>query len=187
MIGNHLLRTWCKTQGIVSLSSAEAELMAATKGGCEGLGMLRLFQDLGITAKARLHVDASAAIGIVQRQGVGKVRHLDVHTLWLQERQARKHFELLKIKGTKNPADLFTKGLCEESMLHHLHFMGLEYREGRAEKANKLMAVSGRSVPVDILKFAKAAKAERNKTKREISMKTGRKEERKGILKRGGA
>ena len=59
---------------------------------------MRLFQDMGMNAKARLHVDASAAIGIIQRQGVGKVRHLDVHTLWLQEREARRHFEVLKIK-----------------------------------------------------------------------------------------
>ena len=182
MIGYHLLRTWCKTQGIVSLSSAEAELMAATKGGCEGLGMMRLFQDMGMNAKARLHVDASAAIGIIQRRGVGKVRHLDVHTLWLQEREARRHFEVLKIQGSKNPADLFTKGLSEDVMLQHLTFMGLEYREGRAEKANKLMSVMGQSVSSSILKRAKEAKMERRKAAAKISSKNG---ERK-TLKRGG-
>ena len=39
--------------------------------------------DLGIDLTARIHVDASAALGILERRGVGRVRHLDVGALWL--------------------------------------------------------------------------------------------------------
>ena len=53
----------------------------------------------------RLHVDASAALGIVERRGVGRVRHLDVGTLWLQAQQLHKAVELMKVEGLKNPAD----------------------------------------------------------------------------------
>ena len=32
-------------------------------------------------------IDAAAALGILERQGVGRVRHLDISVLWLQEQQ----------------------------------------------------------------------------------------------------
>ncbi len=37
--------------------------------------------------------------------------------------------------GEDNPADLFTKHLCEEKMLRCLSFLGAEYREGRPSAA----------------------------------------------------
>ena len=40
-----------------------------------------------------------------------------------------------KIKGDDNPADLFTKHLCQENMERCLKFLGAEYREGRADVA----------------------------------------------------
>ena len=67
-------------------------------------------------------------------------------------------------------------------MLQHLNFMGLEYREGRAEKANKLMSVMGKSVSSSILKRAKEAKMERRKAAAKISSKNGLRR----TLKRGG-
>ena len=33
----------------------------------------------------KVHSDASAALGIVRRSGLGKVRHLHVQELWVQE------------------------------------------------------------------------------------------------------
>ena len=64
-IGSHTLRTWCKTQSTVTLSSGEAELLAAVRGSCEALGAKTLLQELGTTMGANLHVDASAALGIM--------------------------------------------------------------------------------------------------------------------------
>ena len=50
-------------------------------------------QDFGTEVKVDIFVDASAAIGIAQRRGVGKVRHVEVNQLWLQDRVARGDFE----------------------------------------------------------------------------------------------
>ena len=50
--------------------------------------------------------------------------------------------ELLKILGTQNPADLFTKALGEEVVLRHLQKMGVEFCEGRSESAAKVMSMS---------------------------------------------
>ena len=35
-------------------------------------------QDLGLNVKTRLHIDAPVALGIIERRGVGRVRHSDV-------------------------------------------------------------------------------------------------------------
>ena len=90
LIGSHLLRTWAKTQNTIAQSSAESELLAIVKAASEALGMMSLAKDLGISLETRIHVDASAALGILERRGVGRVRHLDVGALWLQEQQVRK-------------------------------------------------------------------------------------------------
>ena len=78
MYGTHLLRAWSKTQATIVSSSGESETLAAIRGGTEALGMLSLLHDLGVDITSTLRLDASAALGILQRKGVGKIRHLDV-------------------------------------------------------------------------------------------------------------
>ena len=48
MRGRHFLKAWCKTQGLVALSSGEAELYALVKASSEGLGISSMFRDLGV-------------------------------------------------------------------------------------------------------------------------------------------
>ena len=71
--------------------------------------MSTLLADLGTIVKTRVHVDASAAIGIIERRGISQIRHLEVDVLCLQEGQARRMLPLVKIKGTVNQAYLMTK------------------------------------------------------------------------------
>ena len=59
---------------VVTLSSGEAELYGVVKGATEALGLRSLAQDLGIgTLEIHLHADSSAAIGICNRSGIGKL------------------------------------------------------------------------------------------------------------------
>ena len=69
MLGSHVVRTWSKTQNTVAQSSAESELLAIVKAATEALGMISLAADLGIGLTARIHIDASAALGILGRRG----------------------------------------------------------------------------------------------------------------------
>ena len=91
MVGRHCLKFWSKTQQNITLSSAEAELVALVKGGCEGKGLIALMKDLGIDTydDFEVYTDANAAIGIVQREGVGRTRHIDVNMLWVQQRHEK--------------------------------------------------------------------------------------------------
>ena len=52
------------------------------RGASHGIGMRSLMQDLGFKWDLELWSDASAAIGICKRRGLGKVRHLAVADLW---------------------------------------------------------------------------------------------------------
>ena len=69
--GSHPFKMWSRTQELVSLSSAEAELYAAIKACNETLGFLSLLKDYQIHATGKIMSDASAALGIIKRQGIG--------------------------------------------------------------------------------------------------------------------
>ena len=59
--------------------------------------------------QVRPRSDSLAALGILQRQGVGRVRHLDVGVLWRQEHQLKRLVDFAKVSGTQNPAALMTQ------------------------------------------------------------------------------
>ncbi len=86
MRGAHVFKTCCTTQATVALSSVEAELVAAVRGAAEGSVVQALSRDFGHECKLKIHLDSSAALGIVRRRGICKIRHLDTRLLWIQER-----------------------------------------------------------------------------------------------------
>ena len=112
----HMLKFWSKTQTVVTLSSAEAELGAAVKASQEVLGMMSLWKEIGETTRGHVMGDASAAIGIVRRMVLGKVRHLNTSWLWVQEKEASRELQYHKVKGSDNNSDLFTKALDHDSI-----------------------------------------------------------------------
>ena len=62
--------------------------------------------------RIRLRLDSSAAKAISQRSGVGRVRHLEVRTLWLQAKVCEKKIYVIKQDGETNTADIGTKALA---------------------------------------------------------------------------
>ena len=135
MIGNSCLKNWSSTQAIIALSSGEAEYYGVVKAASIGLGVRSMFADLGINMNIEVLTDATAAKGIATRKGLGKVRHMAVHYLWVQERVAQGDLKLSKVWGKENPADLLTKYLDFQSIQKFANLVGLEYLEGRAAAA----------------------------------------------------
>ena len=120
----------------MSLSSGEAEFYGVVKATGVGLGIQALLRDAGISLPVRVWTDSDSAMGTAKRQGHGKLRHLECHSLWLQQRLRRKEFELRKVLGTDNPADLSTKHLESAKRLEHLLGMfSCSFVEGRAATA----------------------------------------------------
>ena len=85
-----------------------------------------------------VHGDVSAAIGIVNRTGVGRLRHVRVQYLWLQDTVRNGALRVKKVKGDENPADLMTKHVSAELIKRHCQCLGFEQLTDRAKSAPKL-------------------------------------------------
>ena len=99
--GSHPIKMWSRTQALVSLSSAEAELYAAIKACSETLGFLSLLKDYQIHTTGKIMSDASAALGIIKRQGLGRTRHIHTSYLWVQQVSER-GINFNKVPGSEN-------------------------------------------------------------------------------------
>ena len=89
MMGNHCVKHWSKTQSTIALSSGEAKLGGIAYGMAQSIGVQSLCADLGIVVDINLFSDATAAIGITKRRGLGKIRHLHTSDLWVQEKNTK--------------------------------------------------------------------------------------------------
>ena len=134
--GGGLLKSWARTQGTQALSSGEAEFCAAIKGSAEAIGMQSILGDMGIRVRITIYTDSSAAKGTASRIGIGKVKHLDVGWLWIQESVRKGQILLRKIDGRTNPGDLMTKpkSAAEAIRLSELTGYSLVIREPRGQK-----------------------------------------------------
>ena len=126
------MKGWSKTIATLCLSTGESELAAVVKGAAEALGLKAVLRDLGRTVSIDMAADATAAIGMVKRQGLGRIRHLAVADLWVQQRVANGELRVSKIHGRENPADLFTKVLPKEHCFYLMKKLGFDIRDGRA-------------------------------------------------------
>ena len=129
-----MIKAWSKTQNSISLSSAEAELIAMVKLSTELLGLMSLARDLDCRLHGRVWADSSAALAVVERSGAGKLRHINISLLWVQEQQKLKKLVYEKVPGQANPADLFTKGVGREKLQQFAWASGQTFLDGRAEK-----------------------------------------------------
>eukprot|EP00969_Alexandrium_andersonii_P341005 15073082-Alexandrium_andersonii.AAC.1 len=58
----------------------------SAKGAAEGLGLVAIAHALGFSTSLQVRADSNAAIGVCRRTGIGRVGHLAVGQLWVQER-----------------------------------------------------------------------------------------------------
>ena len=138
MLGTHQIKHWSTTQGVIALSSAEAELYGIVKAAVQGMGLQSVARDLGEDLTMEIYTDSSAAMGVCNRKGIGKVRHLDTNLLWVQDKLKQGSLLITKIHGEKNPADLFTKHLEHAKMMEHVGATGCAAYAGRAESAPRI-------------------------------------------------
>ena len=135
MYGSHLIKSWSKSQAVIALSSAEAELYSAVKVSCESMGFQSMLSDFGIHARIETSIDASAALGVIKRKGLGKLRHIRVQQLWIQDASDKGLIKYHKIDGKKNPANTLTKHVSAADIEESTKYMNGELRKGRSEIA----------------------------------------------------
>eukprot|EP00400_MALV-I_sp_L67-5_P001107 gene1107-biopygen217 len=130
--GSHLIKAWSHTQGHVALSSGEAEYYALAKGVAQALGTTHMMVEWGAPAgRIKAYTDATAAKGIASRRGVGKVRHICVTDLWLQEQVQRGSVDIIKVASCNNIADAMTKHVPSDGLIRMLTATGARFLHGR--------------------------------------------------------
>ena len=82
MLDAHLIRTYSTTQAKIARSLGESELYALVRASADGLGICTLLSDFAVSdPRVAIGMDASSAIGMAQRVGLNKVRHIEVDVL----------------------------------------------------------------------------------------------------------
>ena len=120
MWSGQFVKAWSKTMGVLVLSSGESELAAVVRAATEGMGLLSILNDFCLCGHVAIKSDATAAIGMVHRLGLGKVRHSGCWRLvgatpsWF-----RKKIEFPKMSGLESPSDAQTKYLGTEPLSRH--------------------------------------------------------------------
>ena len=136
---------WSVCEGVVqnygslALSSGESsELAAVLRAATEGKGLQSILNDFCLCGHVAIKSDETAAIGMVHRLGLGKVRHLAVADLWIQHHVRSGKIRVSKMSGLENPSDAQTKYLGPEPLLRHTKPcnwvpVGVESSKGKPE------------------------------------------------------
>lgn len=109
-----LVHSTCRCQTTIALSSCKAELYAANATMVESIFLYQLIQFLvndKTAVRQRLFLDSSSATFVVQRSGVGRLKHVSIKHMFLQQLLQQKVFTIHKVPTRINPADLRTKKL----------------------------------------------------------------------------
>jgi hypothetical protein len=126
--GGHLIHHWARTQASVALSSCEAELNAGVKITSELIGLVQILGDLGISVGAKVYGDCAPMKGVIERRGVGKVKHLSLRQLWMQEKIREGAIIFVKVPRDDNPADALTHHWARQEGNSHFQNLNVEER-----------------------------------------------------------
>ncbi len=132
MLGSHAIKHWATTQNIFAISSGESEYYAVVKSASQAIGLQSMQNDINVSLSGiEIKTDASAAIGIASRRGLGRVRHIEVAQLWIQEKVAQGKLKLIKVPGQVNLADACTKHVPNDILLYHCEHTMQHAQPGR--------------------------------------------------------
>ena len=115
-----------RSQRSIALSSCESEYMAAIGGAAKGIYIARLWRFLtNKDVKVSVITDSSSCRAFSERQGVGRLKHIDTKHLWLQQKVKGNALTMDPVSTLMNVADMGTEiGSCEKSFPHVLDGYG---------------------------------------------------------------
>ena len=90
-----------------------------------------------------IYTDSSSALAVVKRKGAGKLRHVRVGQLWVQQKEEDGELGYRKVAGDSNPADMLTKAMRSELIIKYCSWINLQTVTGRADKGLQI-AIVGR-------------------------------------------
>ena len=110
VVGRVGVKHWSRSQKARALSSGEAEYYALATGCMEALGVQSLMNDMGWNVEVVVvWTDSNVAKSVACRSGLGKMRHVELKYLWVQELVKTGRIMVRKERGEANVADHLTK------------------------------------------------------------------------------
>jgi hypothetical protein len=138
-MGNGVVSWRSKLQDVVTLSTTEAEYIAAVHTGQELKWMHNLLTELGytFTSPHTLYIDNQSAISVTQNPDHhGRMKHLDLKYFWLRDEVAvKKTLKTVHCPTDFMPADILTKALPLAKVQTAHKLLGLTGFGGRSSDA----------------------------------------------------
>jgi hypothetical protein len=117
-----------RLQGVVALSTTEAEFVAATSAGQEILWLRNLFAEFGykITSASTLYIDNQSALSVAKNpEHHGRMKHLDLRFYWLRNEVEKGSIKMVHLRTDEMPADIMTKSLGRVKVGEMVRMIGL--------------------------------------------------------------
>jgi hypothetical protein len=126
-----------KKQSCVALSTAEAEIVAASSCVQDALWFTSLLSEFGLTPPHPITVfeDNEGAIALAETSVTGKrTKHIDLRYSFINDAVKKGRVVLKKIDTKKNLADIFTKALARDRFMdlsrHFVHGAVIQFPRG---------------------------------------------------------
>jgi hypothetical protein len=154
MLGGCRQGGYARGQDVLATSSGMAEFFGAGSLMNEGIGICQVYKELGHELSFVIRLDSSAAIGMCQRRGAGKIRHLDIRYLHAQDclRDGRVT-AIEKVAGELNIADIGTKVLAKDRLEYLIDLLGYVNYDEQGQMVSVVQA------PTQIVNERKEAEA----------------------------
>ena len=85
---------------------------------------MSLLRNLGYEKKPVLAIDAKATEHTFHRQGIGKLKHIDVAYLWVQDEIKSQRLRVRRVRSEENVADLGTEQISKTVIAKHCLSLG---------------------------------------------------------------
>ncbi|TFY53388.1 hypothetical protein EVJ58_g9480 [Rhodofomes roseus] len=132
-----------RRQEVVTLSTTEAEYIAAVHAGQTGVWVANFMDEIYVPVERPvvIRMDSAGGESLATRSAnFSRVQHLHIRYHWLQEAIRGKQLKIVHIPGVDNPADIFYKTtystyFTETLTLHARHDPGGVLRSNRDARA----------------------------------------------------
>ena len=119
---------WSRGQAVISLSSGEAEFYSIVTLVAELLALRSMCIDWNLDMGMSINSDATAAIAMTERRGLGRAKHVQTCYLWIQEKVQHWRMKINKVSTNDQLADALTKFITKDRMDTLLKRMGFNFR-----------------------------------------------------------
>ena len=135
LLGRAKLRSFCRGQSLIALSSGEAEFYGLVSAASESLGEQSILKDWGVHVHIRILMDATAGAAIGSRRGMGRVKHLNTIFLWVQDYVTSGRITIEKVHTSLNFADVLTKAVGGVQLRSAMEALYYQYLTGPSSMA----------------------------------------------------